>query len=579
MPSIRALSRRVILWFGAIPVVVLAAVLVAGTFGITRMAADQRQRALARFGAREVENVFTSFVAVLGTFTITTRFYTAPPNQQEQAVRALLRREPRIDEVIIVGRNGREQSHVSRLDATGPNQQEPWKGRPEYVTAVEEARAFVGRFRINPITREPVITVAVPIATAAADKAIGMVVASVRAKALWDAFADLPTDPGQVAYVADENGRVIVHPNPTVVFRGDRMGNEHSGFLTRGLDGRWAVARRSTVTVGQGTFTVVAERSLASAYGLVALNIAAAALATTAVALGFLVAHRTTVRSVVEPLEVLATAAEEIGGPHVRVSLSASAAAEHWRLANTIETVGRRISETVNSLERANKEKELLLREVHHRVGNNLQVISSLISLQARFGSDASPNQLGLLRGTHDRIMAMAHAHEHLYARDDLSYIRLDHYLTELVSAIHGSYGNDAPETEVEITASPCTAKIDVAIPFGLVVNELVTNAFRHAFPDASGGTVSVFLDRDERTRHMCLRVADDGVGLPGATEVAERPSSLGFMLVRSLVSQLNGSMSVCADGGTSVTVRFAASGCVDPLDGATPQDPSPKHT
>ncbi|MFB6098613.1 MAG: histidine kinase dimerization/phosphoacceptor domain -containing protein, partial [Salinibacter sp.] len=203
--------------------------------------------------------------------------------------------------------------------------------------------------------------------------------------------------------------------------------------------------------------------------------------------------------------------------------------------------------EMEEKLRRSLEEKEVLLREVHHRVKNNLQVISSLLHAQARDVDQADVRER--FEESQDRIRSMATIHEQLYQSDNLARVAFDEYLETLTEELFRSYRTHHVSRSLEADAQ--ALPIDQAIPAGLIVNELVSNSLEHAFPDDQGGTVSIVFraDTDEAT----LLVADDGVG----TDALESDASLGLRLVRGLTRQLRGTLSVDTEDGVHARVTF----------------------
>ena len=198
------------------------------------------------------------------------------------------------------------------------------------------------------------------------------------------------------------------------------------------------------------------------------------------------------------------------------------------------------------------REKEALLQEVHHRVKNNLQVVSSLLGLQSRTISDVAVRKA--FEESRDRIQSMALLHECLYQSDDLAGIDFAEYLPRLSNQLIASYG---VKDRVRLDARIEHLKIgmDLAVPCGLIVNELVSNSLKYAFPDGGRGTV--LLSLRQQTEGMTeLRVADDGVGLPAEIEWKET-KSLGLRLVRILALQLQASVTMQRSGGTSFAIVF----------------------
>ena len=208
-------------------------------------------------------------------------------------------------------------------------------------------------------------------------------------------------------------------------------------------------------------------------------------------------------------------------------------------------------------------EKEVLLREVHHRVKNNLQLIASLLSLQGRCFAD--PQSRGLMEESQARVHSIALVHETLYQSGDLAKISLDGYLGRLAHHLVESWMGMSGRIELIVDIAPLDVPIDVAIPCGLIVNELITNAFKHAFPGGRRGAVRISAHPGAPGATV-LVVADDGVGLPEALQVA-RSGRLGLELVSTLTRQLRGSLELGGGPGATVTITLPAA----PAKGAAP--------
>jgi two-component sensor histidine kinase len=198
------------------------------------------------------------------------------------------------------------------------------------------------------------------------------------------------------------------------------------------------------------------------------------------------------------------------------------------------------------------QEKEVLLREIHHRVKNNLQVVSSLLSLQSFQVEE--PGMQALLRESQDRVKAMAMVHEMLYQTHDLAQVDIVAYSRSLVSYLVAAY--QCYQVEFQVLASePVHLPLDRAIPFGLLVQELLSNALKHAFPPGSRGRVDVEIGEQpgERVR---LAVRDNGAGMRPGVDVS-RPTTMGLQLVNSLARQLNSPVKLQQDEGTAFEFVF----------------------
>ncbi len=198
------------------------------------------------------------------------------------------------------------------------------------------------------------------------------------------------------------------------------------------------------------------------------------------------------------------------------------------------------------------REKEALLREIHHRVKNNLQITSSLLRLQSRQIED--PATRALFDATQDRIRSMALVHEKLYQSTNLSRIDFGEYVKTLGGLLLNSFGVDASTVRLEVDGNGVYLNIDVAVPCGLIVNELLSNALKHAFHDGRGGTIRIGIESDD-TRCR-LTIADDGVGIPPAVNLDTSPT-LGLRLVRGLVEQIGGTIHTVTSHGTDYRISF----------------------
>lgn len=202
-------------------------------------------------------------------------------------------------------------------------------------------------------------------------------------------------------------------------------------------------------------------------------------------------------------------------------------------------------------IEKALKERESLLKEIHHRVKNNLQIIASLLYLQS--GKFEDEDYKKVLEEGQGRVRSMALIHQKLYENDDLKNIPFEEYLIELVSEIRASFGMS--NIKLNITAGNVSFDVDTAVPLGLIVNELATNAFKYAF-EGNKGAFSIFLTKEDET--YILNVQDDGKGVSDEIDI-RKTKSLGLRLVRMLSQQLEGDFEFENQNGTNFQLKFAA--------------------
>ncbi len=199
------------------------------------------------------------------------------------------------------------------------------------------------------------------------------------------------------------------------------------------------------------------------------------------------------------------------------------------------------------------QEKEVLLKEIHHRVKNNLQIISSLLNLQANRVSDE--RTLQALGDSQARVRSMALIHEKLYQSQSLAEIDFGEYVRSLASDLFRSYRRNFTAVQLDVQTDEVSLELDLAVSCGLILNELMTNALKYAFPDGRHGTISVEL-RATPARVVQLRVADNGVGIPADLDIS-RTKSLGLQLVNNLVAQLDGKLDLDRSAGTAFEVSF----------------------
>ena len=202
---------------------------------------------------------------------------------------------------------------------------------------------------------------------------------------------------------------------------------------------------------------------------------------------------------------------------------------------------------------RSLSEKESLLKEIHHRVKNNLQVISSLLNMQSRESTD--PQMLDVIKEGQSRVKAMSLIHQKLYQTSNLSEIDFEEYSTQLIDQLAALYKKKGLEVTKNIEAKNIKLDIDTAIPLGLILNELISNSFKYAFEDLEKGEIQVSLERLSE-EDLKLVVSDSGVGLPSDIDFAS-VKSLGLKLVNILTKQLKGSLDFFSEEGARFEIQF----------------------
>lgn len=224
-------------------------------------------------------------------------------------------------------------------------------------------------------------------------------------------------------------------------------------------------------------------------------------------------------------------------------------------VASLLDITNRKAAE--EKIKASLREKEVMLKEIYHRVKNNLQVISSLLNLQAGYLKD--PKDKEMFKESQNRILSMSLVHENLYKSPDLARVDFYYYVRNLIGDLMKSYGVIGDNINVEIDIQDITLGVDIAIPCGLLINEIVSNSFKHAFKGFSEagrkGNVKIALTSKEKILYI-LKVSDDGIGLNEDINL-KNPVTLGLQLINTLVEQIEGTVSLEKEGGAKYIIEF----------------------
>lgn len=218
-----------------------------------------------------------------------------------------------------------------------------------------------------------------------------------------------------------------------------------------------------------------------------------------------------------------------------------------------IDVTERKLAE--QKISQSLKEKELLLKEIHHRVKNNLQVVSSLLKLQSSYAKDQ--HSFDILLDSQNRVRSMALVHQKLYQSKDYSQIDFAEYLKQLSEHLLNVFKDYSNNIELEIKSEKFNLSINLAIPCGLIINELISNSLKYAFKGSAGGKITVELKSENETCYNIV-ISDNGVGFPNDIDYKDT-KSLGLQLVNTLVGQLDGTISMEVTNGTKFNVSFSA--------------------
>ena len=244
-------------------------------------------------------------------------------------------------------------------------------------------------------------------------------------------------------------------------------------------------------------------------------------------------------------------------GEHVPLLLSVAALVDRAEQIDGFVVTARDITQRVKAekeLKSSLEEKEVLLKEIHHRVKNNLQVISSLLNLQARQVND--DKALEMFDDSKNRVRTMALIHEKLYKSEDLAQIDFGEYIHSLVQSLFEAYRDRGRNIRAQIDVENVLMGVDQGIPCGLIVNELVSNSLKHAFPGDRRGSIWISLSTVSEGKYI-LRIRDDGIGFPPVVDFGNS-KSLGLRLVKILVGQLGGDVKLDSGEFTDFRIEFS---------------------
>ncbi len=238
----------------------------------------------------------------------------------------------------------------------------------------------------------------------------------------------------------------------------------------------------------------------------------------------------------------------------VVVSLLSYAYRVKQRSNRLLEGQRKEIARKNQRLERLVTEKDWLVKEVHHRVKNNLQIVMSLLNSQSAFIDNE--HALSAIHQSQHRVHAMSLIHQKLYNSENTATIDMALYIRELVSYLQDSF-NTGQRIRFELDIAPLALDVSQAVPLGLILNEAITNSIKYAFPDNRKGTIAIELSGDSPT-HYFLCIADNGVGMP-IQFVNKKPGSLGMSLMAGLSADLDGTFAIESHGGTAIKIAFVA--------------------
>src|SRR5659263_70088 len=260
------------------------------------------------------------------------------------------------------------------------------------------------------------------------------------------------------------------------------------------------------------------------------------------------------------PIIKLKNTSYEIGKGNLDTKIEINTKDEIEELGNTFNQMSKNLKEALTEqkisnekISRSLEEKEVLLREIHHRIKNNMQIVSSLLRLQSQNIEDKRYKDVFI--DSQNRILSMALIHEKLYQSEDLAHINFKEYIEEIVSNIFSSYSLNS-NIKIDINVENIPINIDNAVPCGLIINELVTNSLKYAFPEGGQGKIQISVKSKENNM-IQLSISDDGIGIPKDLDI-RNAKTLGLALITALSeNQLDGELIINREKGTEFQINF----------------------
>lgn len=449
----------------------------------------------------------------------------------------------------------------------------------QWFLAAKQGRAYYGALQFS-ATDEPYLIMALPTTE-------GVIAGRLRMDVLWKVVEDIHFGAAGRAYVVTSEGQIIAHTNPEVVLT-HRFITEQPELLAAvaSPNRAWSGAYIDlngvpvvgvTAAVPDTDWVVITELPQREAFA--ASQLAFLLSGAGVIFFGALLIWTSTrfLDSVIlQPLQALRDGSLRIGQGDLSYRINLNRQDEVGQLAAAFNEMAKNLDQRNTQLdaktmalqaeiaERARveekikaslHEKEVLLREIHHRVKNNLQIISSLLNLQSGYIGDRQA--LECFKDSQNRVRSMALIHEKLYRSENLAQIDFAEYIRELAGFLFRSHGAEARGIKLNIQADEVFLTIDTAVPCALILNELVSNILKHAFPNGRKGTTWISVEVDPNHR-LTLSVADNGAGFPADLDF-RATESLGLQLVNTLVDQLEGAIELIRQPGTTFKIRFTA--------------------
>lgn len=554
--SIRAQLRNWGLFVATVPLLVFGLSVAVVSLRSQYVQSLNEQAVYARLLATQVRTWLLDIEGVIHTSLRVGGFDTTDSAGRRIILNTLLASNESIEEIAFLDSAGDEVLRTSRSQAYSGTDLRRRGAEALFRSTSDELVPYYSDLSFSEITGEPLVEIGLPVIDRRSGTGIGVIAVEVRARFIWELLRENSLHVSAEVYVLDANGRVFAHPNPSVVLAGTSVPLPLQPGVGSALQPRRALIAAESFALRNQRFLVVVERPIAQALDIFFTTVMLIGpLVFAAIALALWLALRSS-RRITEPLTAIAAIAQDIrDNKHYSLPALSNIGRSSWRetatLAETISSMVAQLEEKIAQVRNSLAEREVLLREVHHRVKNNLQIIISLTNIQGHALHDERDSEV--FAALQSRIHSMAMVHDQLYQSATLTSISLHTYLESLVVHLSGLYYDGSRRVEITTELEPIEIALEEAVAFGMLSGEVISNSMKHAFSGREHGAIHVALRPDHERigdgAAVLFEVRDDGVGLPGDREPT--PGLSGRQSIHSGTQQRSGRANASPDEAT----------------------------
>ncbi|TKB10847.1 sensor histidine kinase [Desulforhopalus sp. IMCC35007] len=392
----------------------------------------------------------------------------------------------------------------------------------------------------------------------------GYLVLTVALDFLQQLILDNPIGESGYMFLTDNSGKVLFHVNmekirtnlPPILFQNIVETIRQEARLETKIDGRSSIVQGRTLGDDLFLFAVLPENEHRAARQRLALLVSFFTVMTILITMKLFGEFLR--RTIVIPVGKLLKVAEEIGRGNFSATIDLKGTDEINVLAESMQDMSLRLQDSNKQILSSLAEKEVLLREIHHRVKNNMAVISSMLNLQS--GKSKNSEVAGALQEAQNRIQAMALIHDTIYRSDEFGKVLLNDYIKKLVLCLDNVFTADENRVvHYEIESSEIFLELSQAVSFGLILNEIITNSLKHAFPSQAG---TVYIEVKRSTNNAIeLKVSDNGIGIKDIETAKSSSGSMGLKIISLLTEQLHGELEINSlETGLEFNLKFPSS-------------------